>query len=122
MKIIFSTPITLVLQLFHLLHATENESQDENLNLPSMEDFIKEVESTENLLDGLDFSNQNITSVDDLDISDIAAKITNEITNSGSNVEDIMNSAIENIMNNIAESNNAQTTQMPTESTATFLS
>lgn len=71
---------------------------------------MKEVENNESLLD----------SINDVNIANITAMITETIANSDSNVEDIMNSAIENIMNNIAESNNAETTQVPVEDTEGF--
>ena len=95
------TRIALVSQLGYLAIAQNDENSS---LLPSMEDFIAEVENNENLLN-------------DVNIANITAMITETIANSDSNVEDIMNSAIENIMNNIAESNNAGTTQVPTEST-----
>ena len=95
------TRIALVSQLGYLAIAQNDENSS---LLPSMEDFIAEVENNENLLN-------------DVNIANITAMITETIANSDSNVEDIMNSAIESIMNNIAESNNAGTTQVPTEST-----
>ena len=86
-------------------------------------DFIKEVEDSESILNDMG----DLTGIDltELDISEITNEITNEIKSGESNsIDEIMNSAIENIMSNIAESNNAGvTTQVPTESTnfRTFL-